>query len=295
MPSSSHHGTDAADEEAVPFIKNSTGADTHTTNKLHSNLLPFLRQNFWILTTCILAIALITTLVRDNAQRLTQGTYENGYRTEFGPSREAIHIKEVQFTGGLRYDPNGTLYATSNPEEPVYVGPPSKELDDAWEDLVHGMDKVKQPEQPARQNRYLAITPEQAAEVGGNLHFMKDVGYYSAGVDVLHSLHCLNMLRMSLDLDHYKETGNIEQGENGRKHLDHCVNHLRQIIQCHGDMTPLPIVWEEVAGFPNGGRIIPEFDQVHTCRDFRALREWSTIQDQGVRKAAAAEKQAGHA
>ena len=51
-------------------------------------------------------------------------------------------------------------------------------------------------------------------------------------------------------------------------------------MQCHGDMTPLPVIWVAIKGFPNGGRAIPNFDQVHTCRDFTALREWSTKQDQ---------------
>lgn len=66
--------------------------------------------------------------------------------------------------------------------------------------------------------------------------------------------------------------------------LDHCINHLRQIVQCHGDMTPLPIIWADIKEHPNGGRALPDFDQVHTCRDFTALREWSTEQDQMVKQ-----------
>lgn len=67
---------------------------------------------------------------------------------------------------------------------------------------------------------------------------------------------------------------------------DHCINHIRQIIQCHGDLTPLPKVWVEVEGAKNGGRKIPDFDQEHTCRDFTTIREWSTRKDQsGKRKA----------
>jgi hypothetical protein len=52
------------------------------------------------------------------------------------PARQAISIKKVKFTGGLYYD-NGTLHMSSNPEEPTYVGPPSEEIDDAWEALIH--------------------------------------------------------------------------------------------------------------------------------------------------------------
>jgi hypothetical protein len=68
--------------------------------------------------------------------------------------------------------------------------------------------------------------------------------------------------------------------------LDHCINHLRQVVQCHGDMTPLPVVWDNIKRHPDGGKAIPDFDQIHTCRDFTALREWSTEQDQTVKEMA---------
>jgi len=54
------------------------------------------------------------------------------------PAREAISIKKVKFTGGLYFDYNGTLHMSSNPEETTYVGPPSREIDRAWDALIHG-------------------------------------------------------------------------------------------------------------------------------------------------------------
>ena len=36
--------------------------------------------------------------------------------------------------------------------------------------------------------------------------------------------------------------------------------------------------------WPNGEREIPEFDQVHPCRDFTARPEWSTKHDQIIKK-----------
>jgi hypothetical protein len=48
-------------------------------------------------------------------------------------------MKKVKFYGGLYLEPNGTLVATKNPDEPLYIGPPSQEIDDAWQALVHGM------------------------------------------------------------------------------------------------------------------------------------------------------------
>ena len=53
-------------------------------------------------------------------------------------SRQAISIKKIKFAGGVYFYYNGTLHASLNQEEPIYVGPPSKEIDDAWEALIHG-------------------------------------------------------------------------------------------------------------------------------------------------------------
>lgn len=50
---------------------------------------------------------------------------------------------------------------------------------------------------------------------------------------------------------------------------DHCLNHLRQIIQCHMDLTPVRTLY-----FPEMNTEVGDFDQVHTCRDFGRLREY---------------------
>jgi hypothetical protein len=102
-------------------------------------------------------------------------------------------------------------------------------------------------------DRYLAITPDQAKEVGGNIWFNPKKGLYRAGyastityslllmatailyeaiiidrklqklsvfrMDVLHTLHCLNLLRMSQDRDHYVGNGLMPNGSNIRKHI----------------------------------------------------------------------------
>jgi Domain of unknown function (DUF3328). len=43
---------------------------------------------------------------------------------------------------------------------------------------------------------------------------------------------------------------------------------------CHGDMTFSPIIWSD-----NGGRIIPDFEVVHTCRNYDALKKWANDRD----------------
>ena len=43
---------------------------------------------------------------------------------------------------------------------------------------------------------------------------------------------------------------------------------------CNGDMTFIPVKWSE-----NRGWIMPEFETVHTCRDYENLRIWSINRD----------------
>lgn len=48
----------------------------------------------------------------------------------------------------------------------------------------------------------------------------------------------------------------------------HCINHLRQAIQCHGDLTPME--WKQV-----GNKIILNTQTRHTCRDFDRIHKWA--------------------
>jgi len=46
--------------------------------------------------------------------------------------------KTVHFTAGLRYNDRKELYRPIYSDQPQYVGEPTQELDDAWENLIGG-------------------------------------------------------------------------------------------------------------------------------------------------------------
>lgn len=54
-------------------------------------------------------------------------------------------MKKVQFTGGLKFDENGTTYRAVDPTVTQYVGEPSELLDRAWTSLLLG-EKRSTPE-----------------------------------------------------------------------------------------------------------------------------------------------------
>ena len=54
------------------------------------------------------------------------------------------------------------------------------------------------------------------------------------------------------------------------KHMDHCIDSLRQHIMCASDVTPISYAW-----YPNYNLTLPTTAVMHTCRDFDAIREWA--------------------
>lgn len=51
---------------------------------------------------------------------------------------------------------------------------------------------------------------------------------------------------------------------------DHCIDHLRQMVQCYGDVTIIPTRFR--SGLESN---YIDSNRQHTCRDFTAIREWT--------------------
>lgn len=55
------------------------------------------------------------------------------------PAKSSIELSRVKFKGAFRYnESSNTYYRVHDPAEPQYIGPPSPEIDKAWEDLLDG-------------------------------------------------------------------------------------------------------------------------------------------------------------
>lgn len=178
-----------------------------------------------------------------------------------------IHIMQKRFTNDLRF--NSTSQKLYNepldPNEVKYVGPPSGQIDAAWHDLLH--------------DQYVSLSPEEALqfpEQDRSLIFYDHAQHYYFELGVFHNLHCLNELRMMVDHEYYDAKSPHPSGDifSGREHVDHCIDQIRQALQCHADLTPVPM---QVAG---SGIIIGN-GEVHTCRDFDRIREW--VSERGLR------------
>lgn len=56
-----------------------------------------------------------------------------------------------------------------------------------------------------------------------------------------------------------------------RIHLDHCLDRLRQTIQCQGDLSPSPLYHF------NNDNVGLGVTRTHTCRKWEPIREWMDI------------------
>ncbi|KAK5994225.1 hypothetical protein PT974_07668 [Cladobotryum mycophilum] len=112
----------------------------------------------------------------------------------------------------------------------MYSGRPSSQIDQAWVELLVGNEIV--------------VFDKEASSMKGKTMREEDGGG---------------------DPEHY----GINAHNAHKTHLDHCVDYLRQTIQCHSDLTPVPY-WIE----PETGSRTVNFGELHTCRDFGKLHEW---------------------
>ncbi|KAI7182625.1 NAD(P)-binding protein [Hortaea werneckii] len=246
--------------------------DTRRPKNADRALVAAFSRNIWKLATFLLAIATFT-----QAALLvfiaSHGREEN--RTGFLGAPKPMRKTTRSYTYALRASENGTLYPVINPSSPTYVGPPSAQIDQAWNELI--------------EPRYFKLTGSEVAHLTSNDQGLPapeplpqwpgavpEPGVYG-GIDMLHSLHCVDSLRKALTPDYYAaDEMFLLPGETTWLHLSHCIEQLRQAVLCHGDTTPVtlkPIVTE----LGDGKRLLTmlgETERKHTCRDSEEIIRW---------------------
>ncbi|KAG1729100.1 uncharacterized protein EDB91DRAFT_839379 [Suillus paluster] len=170
----------------------------------------------------------------------------------YSPANEAI-----ESIGIVRL--NGTLNAPS-----IYRGP-SPEVDAAW-------DRVSLNARPIRMTLEQLLRTGERPSPAMAQYPDEYGGGYMATVEVIHHLHCVDMLRRVTwnkpqSYDHDDESH--ESHKDFRIHLDHCIEMLRQIIMCRGDVTMITYDWLEGHDDP-----FPNFNIRHQCRNFEKVLDW---------------------
>ncbi|KAL9624357.1 MAG: hypothetical protein Q9160_001319 [Pyrenula sp. 1 TL-2023] len=239
--------------EEAPLMEESIGSETDLPALRKRRGIAKLRvQAPWILSA-VLFILLGVSWVFQFSSKSGGASFEHGFNTELIPAKPHIQLHKVRYRGTPIFDENGDEYVQYLPGETKYVGEPSDEIDEAWNQLT--------------KRRFFLLSEEEARIQFGpkyKRYWNEGWGGYAASLDMFHTLHCLDHIRKSLYPEHYHQ-----KSLHGWIHNGHCIDHIRQQIMCQGDLTPLPSQY-----FESVGENYLDSDREHTCRDFSQIREW---------------------
>ncbi|KAK0755791.1 hypothetical protein N5P37_011665 [Trichoderma harzianum] len=113
-------------------------------------------------------------------------------------------LHTVRFDATIKFNDSHLAYRP--PTEPAYVGQPSAEIDNNWENLLGAVN--------------IFVTPSEQKLLGTELWLDPATALY---------------------IEHYPEIDHFPV----QVHLEHCIDALRLSLMCTGDMTLIPIRWSK--------------------------------------------------
>ncbi|KAI1201491.1 hypothetical protein F5X97DRAFT_320253 [Nemania serpens] len=94
-------------------------------------------------------------------------------------------------------------------------------------------------------SKSMGVKERELEDANGTTATRHDPDQYIVELEMFHQLHCLKWLRASFWSlnDHAVSHKPSEEFPQREYHKDHCIDYLRQVIMCHGDMTPITFEW----------------------------------------------------
>lgn len=142
---------------------------------------------------------------------------------------------------------------------------PSPEVDAAWENLTdHGLAYV-----PSQDIIKMGKDPAVVAHFGPEFGLRDDA--YGVETDIIHKIHCLNMIRKDVYFDYYWLDMYPDRVpfERHRWHTNHCLYILLQSLMCDANTDLIPQVWMEDYPWPT-----PDFNINRKCGNLDAVVKW---------------------
>ncbi|KAI1939604.1 hypothetical protein LOZ66_002919 [Ophidiomyces ophidiicola] len=184
-------------------------------------------------------------------------TSQYGMSLEPGPDSPvfndvSIFYSTVKFNGSFTH-------------ETIYRRAASAEVDAAWAALGAEYAAIVIPENEAGRYGIDRGQVKRAKSKGG--------GFF-VNVEVLHHLHCLNLLRQTshYNYEYYQRQGTgafVNSKEVLRQHAGHCLDILRQQIMCTADTGVFGQWWVTQVG------PFVDFNTKHKCKNFEEIRKWA--------------------
>ncbi|KAK8008387.1 hypothetical protein PG991_010938 [Apiospora marii] len=230
-----------------------------------SNWIPQVRCNTagTVLLAALTAATVLVT-IQCTIWYERRGSNAPRIRPAFSPLYDMTTIPFV-----TKYADHSTAPNASDPSH-IYRLAPSPEVDAAWTRIATA-DGVY-PISAADVTR-LGKDPTYAVDAPPSWGFPPDKQKLM-GLEAFHLLHCLNAVRKGLVTTYDYYWGSRGYGFAPpavfARHLDHCVDVLRQHLMCHADLEPFVFNWREGQEKPYA-----DFAVRKTCVDFDYMLEWA--------------------
>lgn len=260
--STSSRDGESLDAEDAPLVGQGGDGSVHTRRRARGISWPTRLQIALAFFNCILFAASAFMFVKARSGGKEWNNLQEAYKATsyYSPVFNRFEIPSITTTT------NGTFWDTDPPSVwRIRAGP---EADAAWKSI--DSDGVWPIIITADEVRRIGKDPRTVAKAPPFLGYGDEA--YVAGVDVFHHIHCLNFIRRELSYKHYWEEkeGPWPGSEVHVSHVDHCMNVLRQVLECSGSVDMVTFNWVEGKKFPQ-----PDFNNNKVCRDFGKLREWT--------------------
>ncbi|KAL7907542.1 hypothetical protein GGI35DRAFT_454359 [Trichoderma velutinum] len=176
------------------------------------------------------------------------------------PAEEVVEYQLRRFTDVM----------STGEADRMFVGDAGEKTDKFWDDIID-------------EDKYFAVDHDTFARVNGN----PDTGVRLPGensdkfigsLQWAHQLHCLNIIRQStwFDIGHYRHMHHFRNktDEIIIAHTKHCLDRIRQVLQCNGDTSLLTYNWVRGYEMP---KVAPM--TLQSCQNLDRLREWQDMND----------------
>lgn len=135
---------------------------------------------------------------------------------------------------------------------PIWQRSPDDKTDEAWDSLYKNVGITTVDKHAAD------LLPDSTIEFPG----LK--GQFVVGIGMFHQLHCLNMVRKAIYPEIY-DRSDMHMG-----HVEHCLDQLRQVVMCNGDLSTVSWRWDVEKDIP-----VSKFDTTRMCRNFDRIHKWA--------------------
>ncbi|KAI0394288.1 hypothetical protein F5Y17DRAFT_264356 [Xylariaceae sp. FL0594] len=153
-----------------------------------------------------------------------------------------------------------TKYFTIDSVAPsVYFGEPNDVRERLWDELLEPSNVRLSPEMM----RQLGRPEDEGVRLPD--------GDYIGTLGVYHDLHCLRRIARHFYVDHYFPNMTAEERHSRLMHSQHCLDRIKQTIQCRGDISLATYVWDANQPIPIGN-----FSSAHECVNWDSLHQWAT-------------------